>query len=70
MSGSDAIHREINPRMTTESSTTITRNGSCRVEVGLGALVKATLITHQIQLNSALLRGNAEGRSAAGSEKA
>jgi len=56
MSGSDEIQREINPRMTTESSTTITRNGSCRVEVGVGELVKATLITHQIRLNAALLQ--------------
>ena len=36
MSGSAAIQREINPRITTESSTTITRSGSCRVEVEVG----------------------------------
>ena len=50
MSGSDAIQREINPLMTTESSTTITRSGSCRVEFGVEELVNATLITHQTRL--------------------
>src|SRR5258708_32171968 len=45
ISGSAPIQREIMPRMTTESSTTITRNGSCRVDVGVGALVNAILIT-------------------------
>src|SRR5882757_5485435 len=45
MSGSASIQREIIPRMTTESSTTMTRSGSCRVEPGAGAFVNATLIT-------------------------
>jgi len=34
MSGSAPIQREIIPRMTTESSTTITRTFSVRVDVG------------------------------------
>jgi hypothetical protein len=53
MSGSDSIQRDINPRITTESSTTITRNGSCRVEAGVEALVNATLINHQVRLETA-----------------
>ena len=48
LSGSAPIQREINPRMTAESSTTITRNGSCRVEVGVEELANATLILHQM----------------------
>jgi hypothetical protein len=48
MSGSDPSQREINPLITTESSTTITRSGSCRAEFGVGELVNATLIIHQI----------------------
>jgi hypothetical protein len=47
MSGSDEIQREINPLMTTESSTTITRSGSCRVEAEVAELVNAILITHR-----------------------
>ena len=47
ISGSAPIQREIMPRITTESSTTITRSGSCRIEVGAGLPVNATLITHQ-----------------------
>ena len=47
ISGSDEIQREINPRMTTESSTTMTRSGSCRVEIGVEELANATLIIHQ-----------------------
>jgi hypothetical protein len=47
MSGSEPIQREINPLMTTESSTTMTRNGSCRVEVGAEGFTNARLITHQ-----------------------
>jgi hypothetical protein len=39
--------------MTTESSTTITRNGSCRVEAGVEGLVNATLINHQVRLETA-----------------
>jgi hypothetical protein len=35
--------------MTTESSTTITRSGSCWVEFGATELVNATLITHQLE---------------------
>jgi hypothetical protein len=45
MSGSAPIQREIIPRITTESSTTITRNFSVRVDVGAEGLVNATLIT-------------------------
>jgi hypothetical protein len=56
MSGSDAIQREINPLMTTESSTTITRNGSCRVEIGCDEVVKVALITHQLRLKTARLK--------------
>src|SRR5262249_30677854 len=44
ISGSAPIQREIMPRITTESSTTITRSGSCRAEVGEGLPVNATLI--------------------------
>jgi hypothetical protein len=55
MSGSDAIQRDINPLITTESSTTITRNGSCRHEAGVEELVNAILITHQVRLKAALL---------------
>jgi hypothetical protein len=50
MSGSVSIQREINPLMTTESSTTITRSGACRVEVGVEEPANATLIVHQIRL--------------------
>jgi hypothetical protein len=50
MSGSDPIQRAINPLITTESSTTITRNGSCGVEFGIEELANATLIIHQIRL--------------------
>jgi hypothetical protein len=56
MSGSDSIQREIKPLITTESSTTITRSGSCRVEVGVEELANATLIVHQIRLEAALLK--------------
>jgi hypothetical protein len=56
MSGSDPTQREINPLITTESSTTITRNGSCRVEAGVEELVNATLINHQVRLKTALLK--------------
>src|SRR3954462_4919156 len=45
MSGSAEIQREIMPRITTESSTTITRSFSWRVEAGDAALVNAILIT-------------------------
>jgi len=45
MSGSAPIQRDIIPRMTTESSTTITRTLSVRVDVGTAALVDATLMT-------------------------
>jgi hypothetical protein len=38
--------------MTTESSTTITRIGSCRVAFGAGEFVNATLIIHRIRLKS------------------
>src|ERR1700679_4141856 len=47
MSGSDPSQREIMPLMTTESSTTITRSGSCCTRLGGAGLVNATLITHQ-----------------------
>jgi hypothetical protein len=49
MSGSAPIQREIKPRITTESSTTITRNGSCRVEADV-VLANATTIFHQTGL--------------------
>jgi hypothetical protein len=55
--------------MTTESSTTITRSGSCCVEFEVEELANATLIDHQVRLKAAL-RDNAEGRSAAGSKQA
>src|SRR5579872_1895131 len=48
ISGSEASQREIIPLMTTESSTTITRRGSCCVGFRLTELVNATLITHQL----------------------
>jgi hypothetical protein len=66
MSGSDAIQRDINPLITTESSTTITRNGSCRHEAGVEELVNATLITHQVRLKIGTFTGGAEVSSAAG----
>jgi hypothetical protein len=62
MSGSAPIHREIIPRMTTLSSTTITRSLSCRVEFGAGVLVNATLITSPETAQAAKLQNNAEGR--------
>jgi hypothetical protein len=49
MSGSEPTQRDIIPLMTTESSTTITRSGSCWVEFGATELVNATLITHQLE---------------------
>ena len=52
MSGSASIQREINPLITTESSTTITRSGSCRVEFEVEELANATLINHQTRRNS------------------
>src|SRR5579871_5007485 len=67
MSGSAEIQREINPRMTAESSTTITRNGSCRVEVGVEELANATVIHHHRWHER---QTNTEGRSAAGSIQA
>src|SRR4051812_38344496 len=45
ISGSAPIQREIIPRMTTLSSTTITRSLSCRVEIEAGVFINATLIT-------------------------
>jgi hypothetical protein len=48
MSGSAPIQREISPRMTTESSTTMTRKGSCLVEAETCELANATLILHQL----------------------
>jgi hypothetical protein len=67
MSGSDPTQREINPRITTESSTTMTRNGSCLAEAGVDGLVNATLIAHQVWRKRHDWNDNAEGRSAAGS---
>src|ERR1700733_6971157 len=52
MSGSASIQRPIRPRMTTESSTTMTRSGSCRAASRVKELASATLITHQTQLNT------------------
>ena len=54
MSGSDSTQREISPLITTESSTTITRSGSCRVEFEVEELVNATLINHQTRLNGTI----------------
>src|SRR5215470_309598 len=51
MSGSDPTQREIKPLITTESSTTITRNGSCRVGLKVEALASATVILHQTGSN-------------------
>jgi hypothetical protein len=62
MSGSAPIQREIIPRITTESSTTMTRSLSCRVEIGGGDLVNATLITSPRPNSAAHLQNNAEGR--------
>jgi hypothetical protein len=56
MSGSDPTQRAINPLITTESSTTITRNGSCRVEFEVEELANAILIIHQIRLKRLLKR--------------
>ncbi len=50
MSGSAAIQRDSSPLITTKSSTTITRSGSCCVELEVGTLVNATLITHRLRL--------------------
>jgi hypothetical protein len=69
MSGSDPIQREISPLITTESSTTITRNGSCRAKLGVDKLVNATLIGHQIRLKRQYENDNADGRPAAGSKQ-
>src|SRR5439155_9917424 len=66
MSGSAPIQREIMPRITTESSTTMTRSLSCRVEIGGGDLVNATLINSPDPTQAAHLQYNAEGRRAAG----
>src|SRR5579864_9021928 len=44
ISGSEPIQREINPLITTESSTSITRSGSCCIELGTTGLVNATLM--------------------------
>src|SRR5438105_3472056 len=62
MSGSEPTQREINPLMTTESSTTITRSGSCSVDFGHTGFTNATLITHQTRLKRHD-RQNADGRS-------
>src|SRR5438128_2465388 len=44
MSGSASIQREIKPRITTESSTTMTRIGSCRAAPWVAELINAVLI--------------------------
>src|SRR4051812_9734976 len=67
MSGSAPIQREIIPRITTESSTTITRSLSCRIGTGAGELVNATLITSPgTRLKRHNYQDDAEGRWAAG----
>jgi hypothetical protein len=66
MSGSDAIQREINPLITTESSTTITRSGSCREGCVVEELVNAILITHRLRLERLYRNDDAEGHWAAG----
>src|SRR4051794_37860985 len=63
MSGSASIQRPIRPRITTESSTTMTRKGSCRAESPSRELASATLITHQTQSNTT---GTAARREPAG----
>src|SRR5450759_3372926 len=69
ISGSAAIQREISPLMTTESSTTITRSGSCCVEAGAEELANAILITHQAAENGTLETVTPRARSAAGSKE-
>ena len=44
------IRSAINPLITTESSTTITRSGSCRIAFGVEVLANATLIVHHTAL--------------------
>src|SRR6516225_6244200 len=66
MSGSQPSQREIIPLMTTESSTTITRSGSCCIELAAAELVNATLITHQQDSKRHYFKDFAEGSRAAG----
>ena len=63
ISGSASIQRANSPRMTTASSTIMTRSGSCRVECRRSQnLLDAILITHRIRLQAARRNDNAEGR--------
>src|SRR3954462_5687337 len=65
MSCSAPIQREIRPRMTTESSTTITRNGpASRDEPGVELPANATLITHQLRLKRSVENKRRRSRSA------
>src|SRR6478672_5744405 len=66
MSGSAPIQREIIPRITTESSTTMTRSLSCRIGLGAGELVNATLITSPETAHAAQIHYLVGGRWAAG----
>ena len=61
MSGSAPIQREIIPRITTQSSTTMTRSLSCRVEVGRGTCQRNTHYFTRHDANGTL-QDNAEGR--------
>src|SRR5262249_40771591 len=62
MSGSAPTQREISPLITTESSTTMTRSGSCRVEFGVELANATTMFT-----SPANKKRNADGYRAAGS---
>src|SRR5262245_28835468 len=72
MSDSAPIQREIRPRMTAESSTTITRNGSCRDALMVELPANTTPMTHQQRLNGSI-ETIAEGpfslRSSTGSDQ-
>ena len=61
MSGSDAIHREIIPRITTELSTTMTFSGCWCVTFGVEVLANAILMVHHYG-QAAHARQGADGR--------
>src|SRR4051812_5517771 len=69
MSGSASIQREIMPRITTESSTTMTRIGSCRVAVVAVELINAVLITYTNYGNQMNNRPAAIGRRVVNSDQ-
>src|SRR3954452_1343667 len=64
MSGSEPTQREIKPLITAESSTTITRSGSCRNELGVEELANAILIIFH-QTEAALSKRKHGGHPAA-----